>query len=78
MSDQKSSSKEPGCERKLTLRQTFGLPVVGPDEQCRMHRQQSAISELTEQKALVYFVALERLASQYGSSRSNRSSSSSR
>ena len=49
---------------KLTLRQAFGLPVIGPDEQCRMHRQQSVISELTEQMALMYFVALERLASQ--------------
>ena len=51
------------ASEKLTLRQAFGLPVIGPDEQCRMHRQQSAISELTEQKALMYFVALERLAS---------------
>ena len=32
---------------KLTLRQAFGLPVILPDEQCRMHRQQSVISELT-------------------------------
>ncbi len=47
------------AREKLMLRQAFGLPVVGPDEQCRMHCQHNAISEFTWQQALISFVALD-------------------
>ena len=49
--------ESPDAIEKFTLRQAFRLPVIGPDEQCRMHRQQSAFSEFTWPQAAMPSVA---------------------
>jgi hypothetical protein len=51
--------ESPDAIEKFTLRQAFGSPVVGPDKQCGMHRQQSVVSKFTWQQALMFFVALD-------------------
>ena len=51
--------KSPDAIEKLTLRQAFGLPVVWPDKQCRMHRQQSALPNGLRNSSLMSFVALD-------------------